>query len=112
MFLEKTENEKTHRAESPIKMEAEHGVLLPQAKECHGLLAATKRHLDHGLLAPRPRENTFLLFKAMQSVVIVTAALGNKYTLPSTSPATYQRFHDFPFLLRVIAFILYILPCL
>ena len=42
MFLEKTENEKTHRVESPIKMEAEHGVLLPQAKECHGLLAATK----------------------------------------------------------------------
>ena len=42
MFLEKTEKDKTHRGESPMKMEAEHGVLLPQAKECHGLLAATK----------------------------------------------------------------------
>lgn len=42
MFLEKTENEKTHRGESPMKTGAEPGVLLPQAKECHGLLAATK----------------------------------------------------------------------
>ena len=42
MFLEKTENEKTHRAERLMKTESEHGVLLPQAKECHGLLAATK----------------------------------------------------------------------
>lgn len=42
MFLEKTEKEKIHRGESPLKTEAEHGVLLPQAKECHGLLAATK----------------------------------------------------------------------
>lgn len=28
----------------------------------------------------------------MQSVVTVTAALGNKYILPSTSPATYHHF--------------------
>lgn len=44
----------------------------------------------------------------MQSVVIVTAALGNKYILPSTSPATYQRFHDFPFLLRLCVYTLYL----
>ena len=43
----------------------------------------------------------------MQSVVIVTAALGNRYILPSTSPATDQRFHDFPFLLRLFVFISY-----
>lgn len=37
-------------------------------------------------------------------MVVVTADLGNKYILPSTSPATYQRFHDFPFLRRVLYF--------
>lgn len=42
-----------HRMEGHLKMESEHGVMLPQAKDRPGLLAATRSEKSQGYLLPQ-----------------------------------------------------------
>lgn len=39
--------QRRHETEGHVKIEAENGIMLPQAKECQGLLASTRSEQNH-----------------------------------------------------------------
>lgn len=98
----------TQREDGHMKIEGEIGVMLPQTKEWQRLLTTTRilkrkksffhRAFRESMVFPTPwfgllasGKNKFLLFKAIQFVVFVMAALGNQYTVLLSSSVSNKK---------------------